>query len=540
MRNVALIALVLLGLAPAFGIAACAGGDSTSGFPVGAGGLKEGGLGGTGLKDGGLGGTGNSGATGGGAGSGGSGTCQVTDDEQVCYSGPPGTEGVGECRVGSQKCINGQWGPCEGETIPAEDVCDALDNDCDGLADEEIGSETCGMGNCQVTVETCVNGVSTPCVPGTGNPTEECDGADDNCDGQVDEGCSCTNGQTQPCYAGPSGTQNTGICKSGTQTCAGGAWGACNGQVLPGTELCNNTDDDCDGAKDEGNPESGGTCSTGLLGPCAAGLTSCQNGVKVCVGTTAPSTEVCDGVDNNCNGPADDGNPGSGLPCSTNLPGPCAPGITSCTGGSIVCNGNVQPSPEQCDTVDNNCNGQADEGCQCVNGAMQGCYTGPPGTQNVGPCQGGTQTCASGQWGSCVGQVIPTSETCANGVDDNCSGAADENCGCVHDKCVIGAVLVAGCDAAQGNCVSQICASDPYCCGTSWDSVCVGEVGTICNSQKCAGNCAHSPCAIGGVLSAGCNACVSSICATDPYCCNTSWDSLCVGEVGTVCFDSCN
>jgi hypothetical protein len=539
MRNVALIALVLLGLAPAFGIAACAGGESTSGFPVGTGGLKEGGLGGSGLKDGGLGGTGNSGATGGSSGSGGSGTCQPSDDPQVCYSGPPGTEGVGECRVGSQSCVGGEWGPCQGETVPAEDVCDSLDNDCDGLADEEIGSETCGQGNCTVTVETCVNGVATPCVPGTGNATEECDGADDNCDGQVDEGCSCTNGQTQPCYAGPGGTQNVGTCKSGTQTCAGGAWGACNGQVLPGTELCNNTDDDCDGAKDEGNPESGATCNTGQAGPCAAGLTSCQSGIKVCVGTTAPSTEVCDAKDNNCNGATDEGNPGSGLPCSTGIPGPCGPGITSCTSGSIVCNGNVQPSTEVCDTVDNNCNGQADEGCQCVNGAMQGCYTGPPGTQGIGPCHGGTQTCASGQWGSCVGQVIPSSETCANGQDENCSGQADENCGCTHDLCTVGPVLVAGCDAAQGNCVAQICATDPYCCNTSWDTTCTSEVGSICNSQKCAGFCSHSPCVQGAALVSSCNACVSTICSLDPYCCNNFWDSQCVGEVLSYCGDSC-
>jgi hypothetical protein len=536
MRNVALIALAL-GSVPVFVFAGCAGGDSGTGLgaPGGKGGsgLKDGGGGTGGLSTGGSGGSNTGGTSGGGA-------CTTEGATQVCYSGTPGTEGVGECRVGSQTCTGGTWGPCEGETIPAEDVCDTLDNDCDGLADEDLAAETCGQGACQVTVETCVNGVAQPCVPLTGNPTEQCEGTDDNCDGQIDEGCTCNNGQTQPCYPGPAGTQGQGICKAGTQTCSGGAWGTCTGQVLPATELCNNADDDCNGTVDNGNPESGATCATGQAGACSAGLTSCQTGVKVCVPTVTPSPEVCDGVDNNCNGTADDGNPGSGLPCSTGLSGPCGPGTTQCTNGSISCKQNVQPSTEVCDTIDNNCNGQADEGCQCVNGQSQACYTGPAGTQNVGPCHGGTQTCSNGQWGACLGQVIPQTEICANGQDDNCSGQADENCGCAHDKCVQGAALVAGCDAAQGNCVSLICGSDPYCCNTSWDSLCVQEVGTICNSQKCAGNCAHSPCVVGTILVASCNPCVSSICSADPYCCNTSWDSLCVQEVGTICGDTCN
>ncbi len=53
------------------------------------------------------------------------------------------------------------------------------------------------------------------------------------------------------------------------------------------------------------------------------------------------------------------------------------------------------------------------------------------------------------------------------------------------------------------------------------------------------GGCAHSDCSTGGALTSGCNSCVTSICAQDPFCCNTSWDSICVGEVGSICGQTC-
>jgi len=54
--------------------------------------------------------------------------------------------------------------------------------------------------------------------------------------------------------------------------------------------------------------------------------------------------------------------------------------------------------------------------------------------------------------------------------------------------------------------------------------------------------CAHSPCATGGFLQAGCGPdnCTGWICGVDPYCCDVAWDSICVGEVGTVCQRRCD
>ncbi|GAG87539.1 unnamed protein product, partial [marine sediment metagenome] len=73
---------------------------------------------------------------------------------------------------------------------PSEEICDGLDNDCDGLIDEDLSQTTCGVGACQVTVNNCVGGTLQTCTPGI--PTEEiCDGIDNNCDGQIDESGVC-------------------------------------------------------------------------------------------------------------------------------------------------------------------------------------------------------------------------------------------------------------------------------------------------------------------------------------------------------------
>lgn len=347
-------------------MAACGGGDEGGGSSGGSGGTGAIGSGGS-DPIGGSGGTGGTGASVGDAGSDAPTGCKE-GETQACYTGPPATQGIGECKDGITTCTNGIWSTCTGEVLPGS--------------------------------------------------TELCDTLDNNCNGTKDEGCACTNGEQRDCYSGAKGTENNGICKKGIQTCENGAWGStCAGEVVPKSESCNKIDDDCDGLVDNGNPDGGGTCDTGKQGICAAGTETCENGALVCKQNQQPKAEQCNNVDDDCDGTVDDGDPGGGGNCNTGLNGECSNGTEKCVNGSISCQQTVFTKTEICNNKDDDCDGSTDEGNPggggaCTNTALQG------------ECKIGVLNCTNGSL-TCTQTVFPKAETC-NGKDDNCNGAIDE------------------------------------------------------------------------------------------------------------------
>ncbi len=71
---------------------------------------------------------------------------------RLCYTGPEGTQGIGQCAAGIQTCVDGEWGPCVGDVLPMDEICDRYDNNCDGVIDNGFNAgEPCsaGIGECE-------------------------------------------------------------------------------------------------------------------------------------------------------------------------------------------------------------------------------------------------------------------------------------------------------------------------------------------------------------------------------------------------------
>jgi hypothetical protein len=369
---------------------------------------------------------------------------------------------MGVCRPGVRFCANSVWGACDGGVRPSMERCNGLDDDCNGMSDENV-SELCSINGC-AGARACVpnsgvdGGSFTACIPVSSMP-EQCNGLDDNCNGSVDEGVvqACTvfgcagvriclpggdggftscmptnplpetcNGQDDDCNGQvddlPDLACGIGPCRRLAPACVDGGVGACT-PGMGSMEQCNGVDDDCNGTVDDGV----GQLSCGV-GACARMVNACMadGGMAICVpGMSSP--ETCNNADDNCNGATDeqaDGGPLSracytGAPATRNI-GVCREGVQTCVSGSYgaACPGEVVPGSELCNSLDDDCDMTSDEGPD--GGPLtRSCYTGPGGTANVGRCRSGTQTCTSGVFGvSCPGEVLPGTEAC-NSIDDN-------------------------------------------------------------------------------------------------------------------------
>lgn len=247
--------------------------------------------------------------------------CNGTIDEEPCVcldnsERPCGINDVGACRKGIQRCEKGVWSKCIGEVGPNPEDCNGKDDDCNGLVDDNLKANcytgkdgTKDRGECKGGTRLCENGQWSACKGEIIPVPETCDGKDNNCDGLIDEALE------ENCYSGPENTQGRGVCKAGKKVCEGGVWSACKGEVKPGPEDCNGQDDDCNGKIDDGLATQEcylGPTPTKGVGACKAGVRNCDSDKgkwTECLGQVLPAgKEVCgDGIDNDCNGQTDEG-----------------------------------------------------------------------------------------------------------------------------------------------------------------------------------------------------------------------------------------
>ncbi len=253
--------------------------------------------------------------------------------------------GLGECRVKVEACIQGKLQPCIPNKPPRQnELCDHKDNNCDGKTDEgfNIGKECTALGECGLGKIECEiqGGITTVCstAPGATQSKAEkeiCDQKDNNCDGETDEkltGC--------------------GLCGV-KEVCGDGKDNDCNGSVDEGCQCKPGEEIKC------------GDLQLSGIGECQAGLQKCNSEGKWqdCQGEKKPIIEKCDLKDNDCDGLTDEEIQDAGDSCGQKE-GLCQMGKIACAKGKLVCQDTVEPVEEECgDKLDNNCDGKTDEDC---------------------------------------------------------------------------------------------------------------------------------------------------------------------------------
>lgn len=222
--------------------------------------------------------------------------------------------------------------------------------------------------------------------------------------------CDPTTGNCVGCL-GASDCPSGQYCDTATQKCGAG----CDetSDCAAPTPKCDTTTNQCAECLVDPDCPSGQICAAGACKTGCSSTQPCPNAGETCCGST-------------CNDLTSDvsacGTCGTACPQAPNATPVCNAGkceMGSCAAGFADCNQNPADGCEH--------NVGTSGPCLCTPGATQNCYQGPAGTENVGICKGGTQTCLpSGlSYGPCIGQVFPLPEICANNIDDDCDGTAD-------------------------------------------------------------------------------------------------------------------
>jgi hypothetical protein len=357
----------------------------------------------------------------------------------------------------------------------ATELCNGVDDNCNGTIDEGVTAiiwyrdlDNDGFGSTS-TLTACTQPAGYVAVGGDcndNNPavkpgaTELCNGVDDNCNETIDEGAVSVTWYRDidnDGYGDPLDSIRACIKPNGYVALSGDCCDT-NASIKPGApEVCNGIDDDCDGSIDESltlttyyrdsDLDGFGNASHFKLACGPSGLFTATNSLDCHdnnFNIKPTATEICNGIDDNCNGQIDEGftptvwykdNDNDGYGIATNTKIACAKpsGFVALSGDCNDNNPNIKPNAtEICNGIDDNCNGTIDEGLAITK------YFKDLDSDNFGQTNDFIMRCApQGSYKALVGgdcndlnpALKPGATELCNGIDDNCNGQIDENAG---------------------------------------------------------------------------------------------------------------
>ncbi|MBL8786370.1 MAG: hypothetical protein JNJ59_15825 [Deltaproteobacteria bacterium] len=328
------------------------------------------------------------------------------------------TNAAGTCG-GSRTCVSvGAAGlsACDAKT-PIAELCNAQDDDCDGTTDEDVVGlgEPCDGNDsdkCKNGISICAEGGGVTCLESGDAKVELCNDLDDDCDGATDNGFD-----VGTLCDGP---DDPDLCPDGHKVCSADGLGTvCQDDAAGPIELCNGVDDDCDTTVDEGFEQKLQPCDGDDPDQCKDGVLVCSvDGLSlVCNDDGASRVEICNELDDDCSGSPDDTFPDKLKPCDGTDSDLCKDGVWVCSpdGTGLVCTDDGLAKVELCNDLDDDCDGQTDEDFPTKGTACDGA--------DADLCKDGTWVCGNNTI-VCNDDASAVAEVC-DGQDNDCDGLTD-------------------------------------------------------------------------------------------------------------------